>query len=70
MAIDTREKRQSVVGISFYCNVGVTPNLAKDLQWRAEVAWGYPGLFADSGSAFWTSVSGMGGMLGGDIDTW
>ena len=45
MAIDTREKRQSVVGISYYfVGPNVTPNAAKDVEWRQEAGWGYPGI--------------------------
>lgn len=48
MAIDTREKRQAVVGISFYfVGPNVTPNVAKDVEWRQEAGWGYPGILPD-----------------------
>lgn len=51
MAIDTAEKRRSIVGIiTGYMPVGVTPNLAKDLQWRQEAGWGYPGIVPNGGS--------------------
>lgn len=47
MAIDSREKRQSVIAISHYM-VGptVTPNSSKDAEWRQEVGYGYPGIAA------------------------
>jgi hypothetical protein len=40
--LDTAEKRRAAAGMP--CSPmgpGVTPNSAKDLQWRREVAWGY-----------------------------
>lgn len=43
MAIDTREKRQACVGIGHYFRgPTVTPNVAKDVEWRQESGWGYP----------------------------
>ena len=45
MAIDTAEKRRAVAGISAALSVAVTPNVAKDVQWRQESGWGYPGIF-------------------------
>ncbi len=44
MAIDTREKRQSIAGISVYFNLGVTTNASKDQEWRQEAGYGYPGI--------------------------
>ena len=44
MAIDTAEKRKAVAGIPFHLFLGVTPNVAKDVEWRQEAAWGYPGI--------------------------
>ena len=45
MAIDTAEKRRAAakVGRKFLAP-GVTPNVAKDQEWRREVGWGYPGI--------------------------
>ena len=49
MAIDTRERRQSVVGISHYWSgPSVTPFAAQDAEWRQEAGWGYPGILAES----------------------
>ncbi len=44
MAIDSAEKRKAVAGIPGLPFLGVTPNSAKDVEWRQEVAWGYPGI--------------------------
>ena len=44
MAIDTREKRQSVVGIQYLSGPSPTPNAAKDQEWRQEVGYGYSGI--------------------------
>jgi hypothetical protein len=45
MAIDTAEKRRSAAGVAFWVvGPGVTPNLAKDVEWRAESAWSYSGV--------------------------
>lgn len=49
MAIDTREKRASLVGILPFLSVGVTPNASKDQEWRQEAGWGYPGIAATGG---------------------
>jgi hypothetical protein len=51
MAIDTRERRQSVRGM--YVRVGlraVTPNASKDVEWRQEVLGGYPGIAPEAPS--------------------
>lgn len=49
MAIDTREKRQAVVGLGHYFSgPSVTPNASPDQEWRQEAGWGYPGILADS----------------------
>lgn len=46
MAINTPEKRRSAAGVGFWVvGPGVTPNVAKDVEWRAESAWGYSGVF-------------------------
>lgn len=46
MAIDTAEKRRSVAGIPFWIGLGVTPNVAKDAEWRQQAGWGYSGIAA------------------------
>ena len=47
MAIDTREKRQSVIAISFYpMGPSVTPNAAQDQEWRQQAGYGYSGVAA------------------------
>lgn len=47
MAIDNAEKRRSaaVVG-AFWLGPGVTSNLAKDTEWRQQVAWAYSGFIS------------------------
>ncbi len=51
MAIDTREKRQAVAGLTLYAMPSSpTVNAAPDLEWRQEVGWGYPGIAASTGS--------------------
>ena len=51
MAIDTREKRQSIVGIQTgITSVSPTPNASKDAEWRQESGWGYAGIAADNPS--------------------
>jgi len=52
MAIDTREKRQSAASITMYwTGANVTPNAAKDQEWRQEAAWGYSGILAAGAAA-------------------
>ena len=46
MAIDTAEKRRSVAGIAYWLFLGVTPNVAKDAEWRQQSGWGYSGIAA------------------------
>lgn len=46
MAIDSREKRASVVGINFIAGPSPTPNASKDQEWRQEVGYGYSGILA------------------------
>jgi len=50
MAIDSAEKRRSVVGVGFwlYGPNGVTPNVAKDAEWRQQVGNGYSGIAASA----------------------
>ena len=48
MAIDSREKRASVVGINRLAGPSVTPNSAKDKEWRQEVGYSYSGIAADA----------------------
>lgn len=49
MAIDTREKRQSVVGLNRVSGPSVTPNPLKDQEWRQEVGYSYSGILAWTG---------------------
>ena len=51
MAIDSREKRSSVVGISFFSGPSPTPNASKDQEWRQEVGYSYSGILAGGGAA-------------------
>lgn len=45
MAIDTAEKRKSAGGVAFLpLGPNVTPNAAKDAEWRAESGWAYSGI--------------------------
>lgn len=45
MAIDTAEKRRSAAGVPFVVlGPGVTPNAAKDQEWRQQSAWSYSGI--------------------------
>ena len=46
MAIDTAEKRKSLSGIQWTLMPGVTPNAAKDQEWRQQAGWGYSGILA------------------------
>jgi len=48
--IDTAEKRRSVAGVGFYL-LGVTPNAAKDQEWRQQSAYSYSGILAVSSAA-------------------
>ena len=50
MAIDTAEKRRSAAGVGFWVSgPGVTPNAAKDAEWRQQAGWGYSGIPASTG---------------------
>ena len=69
MAIDSREKRASVVGINRFSGPSVTPNSGQDQEWRQEVGYSYSGILAAGGAAFqvaWArkanKVFGMGGL--------
>ena len=44
MAIDTAEDRKSVAGVGFYIFLGVTPNAAKDVEWRYQAGYSYSGV--------------------------
>lgn len=45
MAIDTAEKRKAISGIGFPGLIpGVTPNAAKDAEWRQQAGWLYSGI--------------------------
>jgi hypothetical protein len=64
MALDTREKRQAASAIGFYWAPTPTPNVATDVAWRQEAAWGYPGIAPDApvvvtGGAVWVWVDGV-----------
>ncbi len=48
MAIDNREKRQSVVGINMLWGPSPTPNAATDQEWRQQAGYGYSGILADN----------------------
>ena len=45
MPIDSAEKRRSAGGVGFWVvGPGVTPNVAKDAEWRQQAGWGYSGI--------------------------
>ena len=44
----TAEERRSSSGIWLPLIPGVTPNVAKDAEWRAQSAWSYSGIAADT----------------------
>jgi hypothetical protein len=46
MAIDSREKRGSIVGVNYLSGPSPTPNAAKDQEWRQEVGYSYSGILA------------------------
>lgn len=47
MAIDTAERRRSAAGVPFLpVGPGVTPNAAKDQEWRQQAAWSYGGILS------------------------
>jgi hypothetical protein len=46
VAIDSAEKRKSVAGITLLWGPGVTPNVAKDAEWRQQAGYGYSGISA------------------------
>jgi len=49
MAIDTREKRASIIAICCYPMAGsVTSNASPDAEWRQEAGYGYAGIAAAS----------------------
>lgn len=51
MAIDSAEKRRAISGIPFFpLGLGVTPNLAKDAEWRQQVGWSYSGIAVTASS--------------------
>lgn len=57
MAIDTAEKRRSIAGIGGRrARPGVTPNAAKDAEWRQEVGRSYSGIAASA--IAWRTIIG------------
>jgi hypothetical protein len=44
MALDTAEKRASVVSLAYAAPPTVTPNATHDSEWRREAGWGYSGI--------------------------
>ena len=46
MAVDTKEKRASVVGINRFAGPSPIPNASKDQEWRQEVGYSYSGILA------------------------
>ncbi len=56
MAIDTREKRASLIGINYVMGPTPTPNAAKDQEWRQQVGYGYSGILAGAGGGPTTNI--------------
>jgi len=48
MAIDDAEKRRSAAHVGRPSVPGVTPNAAKDQEWRQQAGRSYSGILADS----------------------
>ena len=50
MAIDTAERRRAAGALRgrILRGPGVTPNVDKDVEWRSEAGWSYPGILAGS----------------------
>jgi len=44
VALDTREKRASVVSLNPGAPPSPTPNAAMDQEWRQQSGWGYSGI--------------------------
>lgn len=53
MAIDSREKRQSLIGITYFMGVSTSPESAKDQEWRQATGFGYSGILSEE-SILWT----------------
>ena len=51
MAIDSKEKRASIVGINYISGPSPIPNASKDQEWRQEVGYSYSGILAAGGAA-------------------
>ena len=49
MAIDTAEKRRAAAGTMSMFAPSVTPNAAKDQEWRQQGLWKYGGILAGAG---------------------
>jgi hypothetical protein len=48
VAIDSRAKRASLVGLLPFLSVGVTNDATPDQAWRQAAGWGYFGILADA----------------------
>lgn len=58
MAIDSAEKRRSIAHIARrWSGAGVTPNTAKDVEWRQEAGRGYPGIEPSGDAPIQSEVS-------------
>ncbi len=62
MAIDSAEKRKSIVGLFFLFGASVTPNSSKDAEWRQEVGYSYPGIAAGAAAAIVGGISRISGI--------
>ena len=56
MAIDSKEKRASIIGINYISGPSPIPTAAKDQEWRQEVGFGYSGILVAAAAAV---VSGI-----------
>lgn len=64
MAIDTAERRRSLVGLSYhYYSAGVTPNATPDQEWRQESGHSYSGILASAEAEPEESFAGRVGLL-------
>lgn len=48
MAIDSRSKRQSLIGINYVGSVSPVANVTPDQVWRQQAGFGYSGILAEN----------------------
>lgn len=65
MAIDSKEKRASIVSINRCAGPSPIPNASKDQEWRQEVGYSYSGILAGGAAAGrisrYRDLDGLGG---------